>query len=76
MLVHNNGWQISRAGPRYILTPPGREDGAPGTPNESGEHRAHGESGARGEHGAHGESGGLIYMPSRSRALADALRTA
>ena len=76
LLVHNNGWQISRAGPLYILTPPGREDGAPGISREFGAHGARGESGSRDEHGAHGESGGLIYMPSRSRALADALRTA
>lgn len=47
LLVHNNGWQISRAGPRYRLTPPGRA-GEP--PDER------------------------IEMPSRSRALADALR--
>jgi hypothetical protein len=45
LLVHNNGWQISRDGPQYLLSPP---------------------------------SGGMntsaaITMPSRSRALAEAL---
>ncbi|GAA1703731.1 HNH endonuclease signature motif containing protein [Microcella alkalica] len=46
LLVHNNGWQISRAGPRYRLM----ESGRAGEPQHQ-----------------------PIDMPSRSRALADAL---
>lgn len=53
LLVHNNGWQISRAGPRYRLTAP-----AP-APSRAGE-----------------VYDATIDMPSRSRALADALRGA
>ncbi len=52
LLAHNNGWEITRAGPRYLLHPPGAPPGAPpGTPSDSD----------------------AIDMPSRSRALADAL---
>jgi hypothetical protein len=47
LLAHNNGWEITRAGPRYLLHPPGAP---PGSALES-----------------------EFAMPSRSRALADAL---
>ena len=47
-LAHNNGWEITRAGPTYLLHPPERGPGAsPPPPRE---------------------------MPSRSRALRDALK--
>jgi hypothetical protein len=49
LLVHNNGWQISRAGPKYLLAPP----------RKAGDTKDN-----------------AIEMPSRSRALADALRSA
>ena len=45
LLAHNNGWEITRAGPHYLLHPP---DGAD-------------------------DSSRAITMPSRSRALQDAL---
>ncbi len=63
LLVHNNGWQISRAGPQYLLAAP-----APGASPPPGLGRAGEPPGEpRGE---------PIDMPSRSRALADALRSA
>jgi hypothetical protein len=51
LLAHNNGWEITRAGPRYLLHPPGAPPGAPPdvTPRAP------------------------LDMPSRSRALSDAL---
>lgn len=55
LLVHNNGWQISRAGPDYRLAPPGHFT----PPSSAGE-----------------PHDGTIDMPSRSQALADALRSA
>lgn len=50
LLAHNNGWEITRAGPRYLLHPPGSPPGGPP-----------------------GSPPGAIEMPSRSRALSDAL---
>lgn len=51
LLAHNNGWEITRAGPRYLLQPPGAPPGA-----------------------VAGEAPDTaIDMPSRSRALSDAL---
>lgn len=58
LLAHNNGWEITRAGPRYLLHPPGSPPGEPpGSP-------------ARALLGAPADA---IDMPSRSRALSDAL---
>jgi hypothetical protein len=51
LLAHNNGWEITRAGPRYLLHPPGAPPGAVASePPDT-----------------------AIDMPSRSRALSDAL---
>lgn len=51
LLAHNNGWEITRAGPRYLLQPPGAPpDAVAGEPPDT-----------------------AIDMPSRSRALGDAL---
>ena len=55
MLVHNNDWQITRAGPQYLLWPPGVPRGGP--PGD--------ESGAVPDR--------VTEMPSRSKALLDAL---
>lgn len=59
LLAHNNGWEITRAGPRYLLQPPGALPGAPpGAPPGA----------------IAGEAPDTaIDMPSRSRALSDAL---
>jgi hypothetical protein len=58
LLAHNNGWEITRAGPRYLLHPPGaRPGGLPGSPPG----------------GPPGSPPDAIEMPSRSRALSDAL---
>ncbi len=67
LLAHNNGWEITRAGPRYLLHPPGAApEGRPGAP-----------PGAPPGGRPGGRPGtpppGAIEMPSRSRALADAL---
>lgn len=59
LLVHNNGWEISRAGPQYLLTAPAPAPGLSRGGEPPGEPR-----------------GDPIDMPSRSRALADALRSA
>lgn len=56
LLAHNNGWEITRAGLRYLLHPPGAPPGAP--PGEPPDTPPHSDA---------------IDMPSRSRALADAL---
>jgi hypothetical protein len=53
LLVHNNGWQISRDGPQYVLEPPG------GDPNTNATATAN--------------ANATIAMPSRSRALGEAL---
>lgn len=58
LLAHNNGWEITRAGPRYLLHPPGSPPGGPpGSPPG----------------GPVDSPPGAIEMPSRSRALSDAL---
>lgn len=79
LLAHNNGWEITRAGPRYLLHPPGAPPGAPpDTPPEP----AVGAPPGTLEAAPPGRPPGLppdapgadaIDMPSRSRALADAL---
>ncbi len=55
LLAHNNGWEIRRDGPRYLLVPP--DDDGVGSGDGSG-----GGSGERARE-----------MPTRSRALLDAL---
>ena len=62
LLAHNNGWEITRAGPRYLLHPPGSP---PGGPVDSPPGSPPG--------GPPGSPPGAIEMPSRSRALSDAL---
>ncbi|UYN84608.1 MAG: DUF222 domain-containing protein [Microcella sp.] len=59
LLAHNNAWEITRAGPTYLLHPP--DDGDP-TRDDPTRDRAARESASR-----------AITMPSRSRALHDAL---
>ncbi len=78
LLAHNNGWEITRAGPRYLLHPPGSPPGGPpGSPADSPPDSPPGGpvdsppgSPARALLGA---PPGAIEMPSRSRALSDAL---
>ncbi len=67
LLVHNNGWQISRAGPHYRLTAP-RPSPEPAPGPAPGPDRERGRALE-----PHDET---IDMPTRSRALADALRSA
>nr|WP_279535854.1 HNH endonuclease signature motif containing protein [Microcella frigidaquae] len=59
LLAHNNGWEITRAGPQYLLHPPGVLPGGPTSARPGA---------PPGEHPPE-----PLDMPSRSRALSDAL---
>lgn len=63
LLAHNNGWEIRRDGPRYLLVPPDDDGGGSGRGSGSGSGRGSGRG--SGEHARD--------MPTRSRALLDAL---
>jgi len=63
LLAHNNGWEITRAGPRYLLHPPGAPPGAPPDAPPDAPPGAPSDVTPRAP----------LDMPSRSRALSDAL---
>ncbi len=82
LLAHNNGWEITRAGPRYLLHPPGSPPGGPPGSPPGGPVDSPPGSPARALLGAPpgsparallGAPPDAIEMPSRSRALSDAL---
>lgn len=87
VLAHNNGWEITRDGPQYLLWPPGAAAGAGAAQSGSapgavplGDGRTTASGGGRGappEEGNGKRSNGGVAaheMPTKSRALVIALR--